>query len=603
MTAAPSPSKPAPAPLARDSFVIISRLFHDYVRQQWRTLGLAVIGMAVTAAMTALLSYLTDPAIKYLFLEKRPDMLVVIPVAILGVVVLRAVTQYMQQSLMDTVGERAVAATQHDMMRAIVRQDLGTLGLVHSGQFVSNFIYDTTLMRDAIVRGIAGMGLELVSLLLLTVVMIYQDWRLALIAVVVMPAVAWVSQVIGSSLRRSASRGMEKTAELSVALSEALDGKRIIKAYGLEDHITARTDERLAQRLRFLLRVVRTRAAAVPSTDLFGGAVIAATMFYAGYQAQHGQLGVNQFASFLTALLLALQPVRNLTQLWATASSGISASDRLFAIIDQKPRIADRAGAKTLSIAPAPQGGAISFDNVQFSYDSRTPSIRGVSFSVAPGAKVALVGPSGAGKSTVFNLLLRFYDIDSGRIAIDGQDIGDLTLASLRSAIALVTQEAILFDETVAENISLGRLNATRAQIETAARDAAAHDFIMALPEGYDTRVGEGGLKLSGGQRQRIAIARAMLRDAPILLLDEATSALDTESERQVQDALSRLMKDRTTVVIAHRLSTVLDADCIYVLDKGRVVESGTHGELIALGGLYARLYQYDFADTETVAG
>jgi len=596
MTAEPVPTKPPVAPLAaRTSFVIIERLFRDYVRRQWKTLWPAVAGMAVTAAMTGLLAWLTDPAIKYLFLEKDNRMLIAIPLAILGVVVVRAVAQFIQQSLMDTVGERAVAESQHDMMRALVHQDLGTLNAVHSGQFVSNFIYDATLMREAIVRGIAGLGLELVSLVALTAVMIYQDWRLALIAVVVMPFVAWVSQVIGSSLRRSASRGMEKTAELSVALSEALDGKRIIKAYGLEDHITARTGERLAQRLRFLLRVVRTRAAAVPSTDLFGGAVIAATMGYAGYQAQQGQIGINHFASFLTALLLALQPVRNLTQLWATASSGISAADRIFSVIDQKPLITNRAGAKTLAIKP--DGGAIAFENVFFSYDTRTPSIRGVSFAVKPGEKVALVGPSGAGKSTIFNLLLRFYDIGAGRIWIDGQDIDDVTLASLRGAIALVTQEAILFDETVAENISLGRLGATQAAIETAARNAAAHDFIMALPEGYNTRVGEAGLKLSGGQRQRIAIARAMLRDAPILLLDEATSALDTESERQVQEALNRLMKDRTTVVIAHRLSTVLDADCIYVMDKGRVVEAGTHGALIAQGGLYARLYQHDLVE------
>jgi subfamily B ATP-binding cassette protein MsbA len=526
-----------------------------------------------------------------------------VPAAIFGVVVVRAITQYFQQSMMDSVGERAVAETQHDMALSLVLQDLATLNAVHSAQFVSNFVYDATLMRDAIIRGIAGIGLELISLVALASVMIYQDWQLAAISVFVLPGVAWVTQVIGSSLRRAASRGMEQTAELSIALSETLDGRRIIKAYNLEAHNTARTDARLQARLKFLLRVVQRRAMAVPASDLFGGLVIAATIGYAGYQAMHNQIGVNHFASFLTAMLLALQPVRNLTQLWATAQSGISAADRIFAVIDRVPHIVDRPGAHALDAAPGRRGRDIRFENVTFSYhDNASPVLGGVSFRADAGSKVALVGPSGAGKSTVFNLMLRFYEIDGGAIRIDGTSIAELTLASLRGNIALVTQEAILFDETVADNISLGRLDADRAAIERAAKDAAAHDFIMALPQGYDTRVGEGGLKLSGGQRQRIAIARAMLRDAPILLLDEATSALDTESERQVQEALTRLMKDRTTIVIAHRLSTVLDADCIYVLDKGRVAESGPHAELIAKGGLYARLYQSDLAGDAAVA-
>ncbi|HXC55296.1 MAG TPA: ABC transporter ATP-binding protein [Rhizomicrobium sp.] len=594
----PAPIIAEPAPKPRDNSAIIGRLFRDYVRKQWATLAVAVGCMAVTAGMTAALSWLTDPVIKLLFLDKRADMLLIVPAAIFGVVVVRAVTQYVQQSLMDTVGERAVANTQHDMLASLLRQDLASLNAVHSATFISNFIYDATLMRDAIIRGIAGIGLELLSLIALAGVMIYQDWRLAAIAVVVLPGAAWVTQIIGASLRRAASRGMEETAELSTALSEMLEGRRIIKSYGLEEHIAERTDARLQARLKFLLRVVRRRAAAVPSSDLFGGLVIAATIAYAGYQAAHNEIGINHFASFLTALLLALQPVRNLTQLWATASSGISAADRLFGIIDRKPAIGDAAGAAALPAVPALRGRAITFEDVSFAYhDNASPVLSGVSFAVGAGQKVALVGPSGAGKSTVFNLLLRFYEIDAGRICVDGQDIQRVTLDSLRRNIALVTQEAVLFDESVADNIALGRLGASRTEIETAAKNAAADEFIRQMPQGYDTRVGEGGLKLSGGQRQRIAIARAMLRDAPILLLDEATSALDAESERQVQEALARLMKNRTTVVIAHRLSTVLDADRIYVLDKSRVVESGTHGELIARGGLYARLYQHDFAD------
>lgn len=578
---------------------IIRRLVRFYLKGQWGLLGIAVLCMVITAGMTAALSYLLDPAIKLIFLDKRADMLLLIPFAVFCVIVLRAVTTFIQQALVDTVGERAVAAVQRDLFRSLVRGDLATLNAVHSGQFVSNFLYDATLMRDAIVRGIAGISLELLSLVALAGVMIYQDWRLALISIFVLPGVAWVTQIIGASLRRAASGGMAETAELSTALSEALDGKRIVKAYGLEQHVAARADARIDGRLKYLVRVARTRAGAVPASDLFAGVVIAGTIFYAGYQAMNGEIGINHFASFLAAMLLALQPVRNLTQLWATASSGLSAADRIFAIIDRTPRIVDPADAKALVIAPKPHSGAVSFEGVSFAYaaDASAPAIGDVTLQAKAGQKIALVGPSGAGKSTLFNLLLRFYDADAGRIEIDGQDIAHVTLTSLRQSIALVTQEPMLFDETVGENIALGRRDASQTEIEAAARAAAAHDFIMQLPHGYATRVGEGGLRLSGGQRQRIAIARAMLRNAPILLLDEATSSLDSESERQVQEALTKLMAGRTTIVIAHRLSTVLDADRIYVLDRGRVVEAGNHSELIMQGGLYARLYQHNLDD------
>jgi subfamily B ATP-binding cassette protein MsbA len=573
---------------------VLRRLMRDYVSRQWHLFAGGILALLLAAAAGGVLPQLVKLELKQIFDKGSPSWLLPLSLIAFATIALRAVGMFAGRALIDTLGEKAVASAQHDMFRSLIRSDLAALNALHSGQFISSFLYDATLLRDAFTLAVAAIFLEAVSLVCYLGYALWVDWQLCLLALVATPAVAWAMERLGGSIRRAATRGMRETGDLSVALSEAMDGRRIVKAYGLEDHVTGRIDASLASRLRTLVKAVRLRAAAAPATEIFMGVVIALVLYVAGWQHLQGELTADTFGGFLTALLLAQQPVRNLSQLWPSAMPGVAAANRIFEAIDARPTILDAPGAGTLRVEPAPRGGGVRFRNVSFAYHGAIDTaVSGIDLEIPPGSKVALVGPSGAGKSTIFNLLLRFYDIEGGAITIDSADIRDVTLASLRANIGMVTQEQILFDESVADNIALGKPGAARAEIERAARDAAAHDFIMELPQGYDTRVGEGGLKLSGGQRQRIAIARAMLKNAPILLLDEATSALDTSSERQVQEALNRLMHDRTTIVIAHRLSTVLDASRIYVLDKGGVAEAGTHAELMTQGGLYAGLYRY----------
>ena len=571
----------------RHSLALLNRLVRSYLLPHWPQLLLALVFMGITSAATSGKAVLIRHVFDDIFASRRPDLIVLIALLVFAVFLIGGLASYGSSVILNRIGQGVVTDIQRDSLAHLIDADLAFFHEHPAGELISRLTTDVDEMRYAVVESLTNFGKTTLTLIGLVGVMFAEDWRLASFAFIVFPlAGIWVGRR-GKRLRRVSTSTQEERGHFAHLLNQTFQNVRHIKAYGMEGYEKKRVGAAIQRLFDLAHKAFRIAALSDPVNELLGALPICALIVYGGYQVIAGATTTGKLFAFITAFMLAFEPIKRLAKSSAVLQRGLSAADRLFRVLDDPPAIHDRAGAAPLVMEDA----SIRLEDVRFSYRTGRPALDGVTIEIPAGKTVALVGPSGAGKSTVLSLIPRFYDVDGGRVLVGGRDVRDVTLRSLRSHMALVSQEVALFDDTIGANIAYGRPGASEAEITAAAEGAAAADFIRVMPEGYATRIGENGVKLSGGQRQRIAIARALLRGAPILLLDEATSALDAESERVVQDALNVLGQGRTVLVIAHRLSTVVSADLIHVLDHGRVVESGNHAELMRRNGVYKRLY------------
>ena len=554
--------------------------------------SLAMICMLVVGATTSSLAFLVKPTLDEIFLKKNGTMLMWIPLAVVGVYVAKGTCSYFQTVLMNFIGQRIVADLRETLYRKIQTQSLAFFTKNPTGTLMSRITNDVSFIQGAVSEAVTALLKDTFTLVCLVFVIFYRDWQLAIIAMLVFPLAVYPIAKFGQKMRQVATRTQVTLGSLTTLLQETISGTRIVKAFSMEEYENKRFAGENERLFRLYLKAVSITAVSSPFMEFLGGLGISTIIFYGGYQVIHGHSTPGTFFSFLTALIMLYEPVKRLTNVNNTIQQGIAGAERVFGIIDMIPEIRNNAGS-----IPLPRiVREIEIRDISFRYEE-TPVLKRISMKIRAGEVIAFVGMSGGGKTTLVNLIPRFYDVTEGSILIDGHDIRDVTIESLRGQIAIVTQQTILFNDTVRNNIAYGDIARTEEEIIAAAKAANAHDFIMRLPMGYDTLIGEQGTKLSGGERQRISIARAILKDAPILILDEATSSLDSEAEIEVQDALENLMKGRTTLVIAHRLSTIRNADRIIVLVNGEIREEGTHEYLLACQGEYCRLHNMQFKD------
>ena len=572
---------------------LIKRIFRTQVKRHLTQFIIIFLFIIISAMATSAVAWLLDPAIKKIFIEKNRTLLVIIPALIILAFVIKSISTYIIRIKTIKISFNIIKNIQILMADKILKSDTSFIISKHSGKFISNFTNDTQILLN-VINGIAITSVkEFVTLIALLGLMFYQNWQLSILAIIMIPVAAFFSKKFGKRMKKFVNQSLQASEVFTKFLSEILKSTTVIKIFQKEDKELDNFKNVIEDRVEKMTQVERTRLGATPIMETITGIAIAIVVFAGGYLSIKDEIEVGSFFSFLTALMLAYQPVRALASVNIGINEGLIAAKRIYELLDNQNNISNDPKKNNLVI----KNKNIAFENVSFIYPDGTQALRNITFSIKGGSTIALVGKSGSGKSSFINLIPRFYNVSEGKISIDEQNINEVNLSSLRKEIALVSQETVLFDDTVEANIRYGRLDASKEEVLAASKNAAADEFIRELPNGYLTIVGENGVKLSGGQKQRISIARAMLKNSSIILLDEATSALDSESETKIKYAVDNLIKNRTTIIIAHRLSTIKNANKILVLSDGNLVAEGTHNELIEKSELYKKLYNQEIVE------